>query len=136
MPVRGTWTKPEMWAKKNPMTYKCKVLHLCQGNPRHEYRLGEEVMESNPEEKDFEFLVDMRQQCMLAAQKADNILDCIKRGHQVEGDNCSPLLCSLETPPGVPHPTVGSSVLKRLGPVGAGPEKGHKDDQGAGAPLL
>ncbi|GAB0185663.1 cAMP-dependent protein kinase inhibitor alpha [Grus japonensis] len=45
----------ERWACVNVIKFnkaKCKVLHMGRGNPKHNYRLGGEWIESSLEEKD------------------------------------------------------------------------------------
>ncbi|KAK4832650.1 hypothetical protein QYF61_024678 [Mycteria americana] len=94
--------------------------------------------ESSPAEKNLGVLVDekldMSWHCVLAAQKANRILGCIKRSVASRSREMILPIYSTLVRPHLEY--LKSSVQRRHGPCGAGPEEGHKNDQKAGTPLL
>jgi len=60
---------------------KCKILHLDQDNPKHENRLGNELIESIHAKKNLMMYekLDTCQECVLAVPKAKDTLGSMKR---------------------------------------------------------
>ncbi|PKU46912.1 rna-directed dna polymerase from mobile element jockey-like [Limosa lapponica baueri] len=71
----------ESWAERNLMKLnkgKCRVLHLGRNNPKHQYRLGADLLESSSEEKDLGVLVDNRMTMMVHSDRTRG------NGHKLE----------------------------------------------------
>jgi len=79
---------------------------------------------------------NVSRQCMLAAQKANRTLGCIKRSVTSRLKEVILPLCSHEILPGVLHPVLRPPTQEGHQAVGEGPEEGHEDDQSAGPPPL
>ncbi|GAB0178425.1 mitochondrial enolase superfamily member 1 [Grus japonensis] len=94
----------ERWARANLMKQgQVQGPARGLGQFKHKYRLGGEWIESSPEEKDLDVLVDkklnMSWQCALAAQKANRILGHIKRSVTSRSrEVIVPLYSALVTP--------------------------------------
>ena len=74
------------WAGRNLVRFnksKCRALHLGWNNHIHQYRLGDDLLKNNSDEKNLGVLVDNRlavsQQCAFVAKKVNGILGCIKK---------------------------------------------------------
>lgn len=80
--------------------------------------------------------MDMGQQCVPTAQKANHILNCIKRSilsRPGEGADLAPLVCSIETSSEVLHPDVESTAQETCWMC---PKEGHKYNPRDGIPPL
>lgn len=88
----------------------------------------DEGAEGNLAEKDLaDGELNMTQECTLAVHEGNPVMGLHrKKCGQVKEVILA--LFSYDTPPGVLHPDLESSVQERHGPVEVGLEKGHKND--------
>lgn len=88
-----------------------EVLHLGSGQSQASIQLGEEWIESSPEDEYLEVLdgkrLSLAHECALAAQKTNHMMSCTKssvRSRWREGIDFASPLCLCETPCKVLHP--------------------------------
>ncbi|KAJ7412640.1 rna-directed dna polymerase from mobile element jockey-like [Pitangus sulphuratus] len=92
---------------------KCRVLYLGRNNPKYQYRLGADLLESSSVEKDQGVLLDDKLTVCPGGQEDNwypqvHLEECGQHGRG--GD---PLLSPSEAIPGVLCPVLGSSVQER-----------------------
>ncbi|GAB0183700.1 mitochondrial enolase superfamily member 1 [Grus japonensis] len=95
----------ENWEERNLVKFnkgKCKALHPERNNPRHQYTLGTDWLESSSTEKDLGVLVDnkltMSQQCTLTAKKTNSIVGCMRVSVASRSREVIPLCSALMRP--------------------------------------
>ncbi|GAB0180065.1 mitochondrial enolase superfamily member 1 [Grus japonensis] len=121
---------------------KCRVQHLRKNNPKHQYRLGVDLLGSSTAEKDLGVLMDnklsMSQQCALVAKKDNSILGCIKKSVASRSREVILPLCSTLMRPHLEYSVQfwAPQVQERQGTTGESPVGGYKDDEGTAAFLM
>jgi len=122
--IQRDLNKLEMCAQVNLNRFKkakCKMLHLCQGNPQYVYRLGEELIESRSAEnvmgalvykKPYSSLYLKSSLCTRRPKKQQFPGLHEKRDGQHDKGGCCPLLCLRQAPPGVLFPGLRPSTKK------------------------
>ena len=87
------------WSEKWQLPFnigKCKMLHLGQGNPQHQYQLQDSRIASVAEEKDLGVFVDeqlkFRKQAATAISKGNRVLGLIRRSFENLDRETLPLL--------------------------------------------
>ncbi|KAK4831735.1 hypothetical protein QYF61_018865 [Mycteria americana] len=127
--------KLEKWAHVNLMRFnkaKCRVLHLGRSNPQYQYRRGMKGLRAALPRRTWGYWwMKAGHEPTMCAHSPEGQpypgLHQKKHGQQVEGGDSPPLFHSCETPPGVLCPALEYSAQEKHGPVGAGPEEGHKN---------
>jgi len=85
----------------------------CTWGSNNQYRLGDDQLEGSFTGKDLVILVDMHQQCVLGAKKANKILGCIRQSAASNLRGKAIVFHSMlvtESAPGVLCPVLGSPV--------------------------
>ncbi|PKU49360.1 hypothetical protein llap_399 [Limosa lapponica baueri] len=83
--IQQDLSRLESWALRNITKFnksKSGFPQLGRNNPMHQYRLGADLLEGRPAERDLRVLVDklaMKQQRALVAKKTNGLLRCIKK---------------------------------------------------------
>jgi len=82
---------------------KCRVLYQGRNNPRHQYMLDADQLESSSAERYLQDLVETKlnrsQQCVQAAKKASGILSCTRQSTASRSKEVILPLCSVPVRP-------------------------------------
>ncbi|RMC00519.1 hypothetical protein DUI87_23133 [Hirundo rustica rustica] len=134
----------ERWAGKNSLKSnrgKCRVLHLGKNNPRHQHKLGADLLENSSARRDLGAQVDnklsLSQQCPCGQESQWDPGDHQEEHcQQVQGGDPASLLSPGEGISGVLCAALCSSAQQRHGDSGPGPVEGKEDEWSAGASLM